>query len=369
MWLYLSLMMILAFTSLQNKNSKKQCALFLCVFTIIMGFKSINVGNDTPSYVELYNRLHNMSSFTDPSSRFEVGYQIYNKIIGMIWDDYQALFLITAIICIGCIGYGIMNLSQNWQYSLFLFIGLRFYYFFLSGIRQSMAVSIIIVAYVFLKRRKNILFIMLVLLAMTFHFSAVIFFFALPLSYMKFDSKSIIKVLFGVIVVYVFFGPLLSLVLSHLPSYYSHYMLTEASSANNLSDFIHAIIPCLFLLLAYILNYNSVIDESHIPNQNQTRELLVYHRDGEVQLLFLLVAAGLSLVSTRASIIDRMVQYYWIFSIISVSNMISSIKNQRNRVEWLLLITFCVIVYNVALLLLRPEWNAIVPYEFFWSDR
>lgn len=362
MTLYSGLMLFLALSSAYKGREKIKFVFSSVVLMCLMGFKDLTVGNDTPNYIEFFSRLQKLPSLIDKSSRFEKGYQIYAKFIGYFFNSYQALFIITAIICISCICYGIYRNSINWQYSLFLFVGLRFYYFFLSGLRQSIAVSIIFVAYVYLKEKKNIKFIALTLLASTFHFSALIFLFALPVSKMKIEKQGIIKIVISIVCVYILFGPLLNIILSHMPAYYSHYLTTDATSANNMADFINAIIPCLILLLAAFTGYRS-----NSENNKSGDSYNFLYCDLDTQLLFLIIASGLSFIATRASILDRMVQYYWLFSIITISNILFTIKDNRKRTIWYFIITSFIIVYNLAILFFRPQWNAIIPYKFFWK--
>jgi hypothetical protein len=74
----------------QNKSSKKSIAIFCgIVLTLIMGFKGVNVGNDTVNYVYFFKRSAEFSEWYDPSFRFEFGYQIYSKIINMIFGEYR----------------------------------------------------------------------------------------------------------------------------------------------------------------------------------------------------------------------------------------------------------------------------------------
>src|SRR5699024_4237647 len=151
---YVCLMLILAFTSINNIRSKSKSFFYTFIIFALMAFKHHSIGNDTLNYIELFQRLKRMGTFIDANSRFEKGYQIYTRLIGIIFNDYQALFIVTAFLCSLCILYGIRNYSINWQYSLFLFVGLRFFNFFLSGLRQSIAISIIFVSYNFLRKRK-----------------------------------------------------------------------------------------------------------------------------------------------------------------------------------------------------------------------
>ncbi len=368
MWLYICLMLFFILASCNRGQSKIKLWIGGLILFVLMGFKNSSVGNDTPNYIELFNRLKRMSSVIDPTSRFEKGYQVYNKLLGHFFDNYQVLFIITAAICIGCMLYGISKNSKNWMYSLFLLIGFRFYYFFLSGLRQGIAVSIVFVAYTFLEKKKVIPYIALIVLATTFHFSAFIFIFAWPLSKMKVNQESVTKLLGGICIIYVFFGPLFSWALSKLPVYYSGYLLTDATSTNNVANFIGAIIPGIFLLFAYSINYvrRTNYTNTLLMEEYGVEEYSLSNSNPDMQIFFMLIAGGLSFVATRASILDRMVQYYWIFSICTIPNMIFSIEDDRKRTVWFLVISVFVMAYNVILLIYRPEWNTVVPYKFCW---
>lgn len=363
MWIYLCLMIFLTLLSCKKGKSKFKILLSGMILFLLMGLKGASVGNDTNNYILFFNRMKEVSTLLDPNSRFEIGYQLYSKIIGL-FCGYQALFIITALICIACVLYGIIKSSKNWQYSLFLFVGLRFYYFFLSGLRQSIAVSIIIVAYTFLKQKKTKTYILLVLLASTFHFSALIFLLAVPLSKMNFTYKNVFKILVITLIIYIFFMPILTMLLNYMPNYYSGYLVTEAASANNLANYIEMLIPIFVLIFIW---FTGCFKESNSNNVQGERENIEKVNNIDLQLFFLLISSALSFIATKASILDRMVQYYWIFSIITITNAIFSITDSKKRAIWFLIISFIVILYNITILILRPEWTQIIPYQFFWQ--
>ena len=75
----------------------------------------------------------------------------------------------------------------------------------------------------------------------------------------------------------------------------------------------------------------------------------------DMQIFFMLIAGGLSFVATRASILDRMVQYYWIFSICTIPNMIFSIEDDRKRTVWFLVISVFVMAYNVIYVAVKHQ--------------
>lgn len=355
-------MVIFILLSAKNGQSYKKIVSGSLVLFFLMAFKSENIGSDTPNYIEFFYRLKYTNNMIDSNSRFEKGYQVYNKMLGLLSDNHQILFIVTAIICIGLISFCISKISINWMYSLFLLIGFRFYYFFMTGIRQSIALALVFLSYIFLIKNKTLCYILTIIIAIYFHFSAFIFILALPLYKMKINYKNISIVSVIILINFIFADVIINKVLEILPAYYSGYLLTESFSTNNLTDIVGVLMPILFLIFAHTTNYIQNIEScTYFNGSNNNYEYMI---KPNMEIFFLIFSAGLSLMATRASIIDRMVQYYWIFSICTIPNMIFSIENKKKRTIYFLIITFFVLCYNISILAYRPEWSSIVPYEF-----
>lgn len=372
MLFYASIMLLFLLLAMTKQNRVRSTMMTVfcgTILALIMGLKSESVGNDTENYVYFFKRIGSMSSWTDLESRFETGYQIYSKIIGKIFNNYQYLFIITAIVCMVCVGVCICKYSANAAYSFFLFVGLRIFYFFLSGLRQSIAVSIVMIAFIMLQEKKYVRFVLLVLLATTFHTSAFIFLLAWPISRMRLSGKGILITGIGILGVYVLFAELLSLILGLLPSYYAHYLTTSAFDAGNLANYLDFAIKMAFLVLAYLMNYGSrerqkAISDNQRAGKNAAKTIPIQ----DTYIYFMIISAGLSLVATRASMLDRLEQYYWIFAVISIPDILAKIEKRKNKVIVITAVTILIVAYNLLLLWLRPEWNMIVPYKFFWEN-
>lgn len=339
----------------RNRTERFFVKLDLIVLFFLLGFRALNIGNDTPNYIYFFERLKNLGGFVDPQSRFEVGYQIYSGIIGHIFHSSQALLIVSALISALVIGILVKHYSEMPAYSLFLFIGLRFMYFYMSGLRQSLAIDICILAFIALKEKKTILYFLLTLLACTFHISAIVFFAIYPITKMRISSKGVIITIAVILSSYLFLNQILSFVLGHLSAYYSHYTSTSAFDANNLANYISLAIKICFICLALLCNY--------WRKQEGEDESIT---DTDTFMYMLIISAGMSLISTRVSLLDRMESYYWIFSIIYIPNMIKKLRNP-NRAFVIMGVSVFVIVYNLSLLSLRPEWTLIIPYKFFWQ--
>ncbi len=361
---YIVLMLFLLFLSIcsikTTKEKKRVCVVGILCLGILMAFKDISVGNDTSNYVYFFDKLQNSSAWYNAATRFEPGYQIFSKLISNIFGEYQYLFISTAVICMFCLYKGILNYSENPGFSLFLFVSLRFFYFFLSGLRQAIAVSIVIMAFHYLVKGKMIKYLITVVLAATFHLSALIFILALPISRMKFNLSTASKMIGATCLFSFFFSPLINFILGFLPEYYSHYLSSEEFSANNLANYIDVLIKGAFIFLAVFTGYTKR-SNGIIIKDTGTKQVTIM----DVHMNFMVTSLCIAIVATRASLLDRMTQYFWIFSIFSIVNIIKERKN-RDKYIIFLCVSAATIVYNISLLALRPEWNRIVPYVFFW---
>ena len=228
----------------------------------------------------------------------------------------------------------------------------------MSGIRQAIAMFICVIAYRYIEKRKLVPFVVCVLLAMQFHITAVIFLLAYPLSFMKFNKFNCLLISVLGIVAFFSFDAILTKVLGYVPAYYSHYTSTERFSEGNIGNILVAVIQLLFLILSLFSTYRS--DE----NNNYTKSF----DEPAFMKNMMLVSILLSIVSIRATTLDRLYYYFWIFAIVYIPNVISGITTKDNqRLIVKILVVVFTMAYNMTLLYYRPEWFNITPYKFFWN--
>lgn len=369
---YAALMLfIIIFGLLLNSIKSKFCikiySFLVClVLFALLAFKGSNIGSDTPVYIALYKQLQITANILDNPTRYELGYVVYSKLISWIFGDYQYLFVVTALVIIASINKLVTKYSSLIWMSFYLLVSLRLYYFFLSGLRQTIAVAIICISYSFIKQRKPIMFILLVLIATMFHNTAIIFIIAYPISFMSFNRKGVSAILLFTGIIYVLFDPLLSIIFKLIPRYYYHYQNTIQFAENNLANYINASVILAFLLLGvfYSNHKYKVSDNMQIKDCNKKKGR--YNQQHTLSY-FMLIAFSISLIASKASMLDRMYMYFWIFAIIYIPNVIASIKTKREAPFIIYCLTALSFAYNLIILYYRPEWNRIVPYAFFWN--
>lgn len=156
---------------------------------LLFVLRNKSMGTDTFGYVRAFQYSIPKHSFQEllrgDYGDTEVGYLIYVKVITLFTNNYTIFFLINGIIIFGALLHFAFRYTENPFVFFFLFIALGTYAFINTGLRQSLAIAICIFAFDFVRNRKLIPFLLLVLLAYFFHKSAMVFLLIYPLGSIK----------------------------------------------------------------------------------------------------------------------------------------------------------------------------------------
>lgn len=144
---------------------------------MFLAFRGPETGTDTSGYCFNYMYLgQTVSSIQDifAMDTTEKGFRIYMWLLYQIAPFQQALLIAHGAIITFCFGKFMKRFSGDYLISsiCFLTIGLGFH---MTGMRQSIAMAICMIAYIYLADQHYIKVALLVLLAYTFHNSAMVF--------------------------------------------------------------------------------------------------------------------------------------------------------------------------------------------------
>lgn len=154
----------------------------------------------------------------------ETSYFLLNKLVAELGLGYHGLLLILNLIMVGCVLWFIYKYSSIWWLSIVLYLTLQFMTHSMNLLRQSLAVSIMLLAWGSLKDGKFWKYAVITLIAATFHVTALIM---LP---MYFVLRAPFKM--GVIGLYVAVGlvgvfafrPVIMMVIANILPQYSLYL-------------------------------------------------------------------------------------------------------------------------------------------------
>ena len=173
--LYLSLLIsssIFVFIS-QKKNNFFFLIFPLAFLTIVSGFRAYTVGNDTLEYCETFVRLKNGDY---EIFHFEKSF-LYISGFLLRFFSVRFLFVFYSFITYLFILLRIWDFRKNTNLVIvFLAFFVEVFFFTITGLRQSIAFSIVFWATRYIKKRHYIVFLIFVIIASLFHQSALISF-------------------------------------------------------------------------------------------------------------------------------------------------------------------------------------------------
>lgn len=251
---------------------------FLPLF--LYGCFRVDFGYGYNVYEALYDEIARTTNYYSVDTRIEPGYMILNRIL----PSFRSLIVLTSLL--PCIAYYLLFLhyipsKYSWFAIILLFLsGDKTIFFMFSGIRNSISISLLMMSFYLIKERKILLYFMVMLLASTFHTSALIFY---PVAYFVGTGKSFtertIKIWFAIFLTLTLF-PLDGLISKLLPfvvsnfDRYSGYMNT----ANSIGDTRSLLVISSAMFMAIVNIYN-------LKNEDLERDKIVI---GQLSLLFII---------------------------------------------------------------------------------
>lgn len=156
-------------------------------------------GNDTDTYLSMYNNLNTDFSDIDWSIGSNPGFWVVNKLLKS-WNLSGQSFLMFYAVITECIYlWFIRKYSENIWLSVFLFMTMGVYTFAMAAIKQTFAVALSLVGIDFFLRKKRSFFVLFIVLASFFHPYSLMFFIVPFLNFSPWTSRTkwLIVIAFG----------------------------------------------------------------------------------------------------------------------------------------------------------------------------
>ena len=200
----------------EKRDKSQKNYLFVCGFVIFLflALRNKSLGStDTRNYYNMMKRAIECESFSFYYIKdgVEAGFQFFVYVLSRIFKSPQMLIVVAAAIYMISVCFCVRRNSDDVVFSLTMYITLGLMQFHMQGMRQSIAMSICLFAYEFAKRKKILPFAILVLLAMQFHRTAIVFIVVYPLCYLKFNPKSLFVFLIVAGLVFAFSGKIIQI--------------------------------------------------------------------------------------------------------------------------------------------------------------
>ena len=313
------------------------------------GIDIIGSGGESIGYVGTFKEIAKFSfikAFTFKVRNYEQGYTVFVKLLTLISKDPQILIVACGIIQSLCLFVLVYKNSKKPLLSTIIYFALPCFTICWSGLRQSIAISITMIAFLMIKEKKPIKFILLVILAWLFHSSAIIFLLAYPLYHLRMSSiwklTSVVIIPFA----YIFKEPLFKA--------FSVIFKDNAKIGDT---------GALTLFLIFVLIYVFLIFFGNSKNKQL---------NGCTNLFWLAcIFQAFSGISQGAL---RVGYYFIVYAIIAIPEIVSdedenSTLNYQHKIFITMLLSIAFVGYGFyALYSAKGEsWLTTNPYRFFWK--
>lgn len=345
-------------------NNKKLDNLYLILSYIILfvvsAFRSINVGSDTGTYYQIFSVSSeiNMSMESLLHQRYEFGYLLFSKAVRFFTDNFQWILILSTLIVLTLWFFVIYKLSDNYFLSVFIFVNLKLYYYTLSAVRMSIALSIITLAYYFLVRKKYVKSLLFIVIASCFHVTALSFLIIYVCSLLTYKFNISIKKIFilliiGAYLIYFSFDKLMIIFTSIFGKYKSYLGSSYLDGSTNVSSII------TLLLLGGLLVITLIIINLNIKAKKE------FYEAESTNIMGIVLCVLFAFLALKTGMINRIISYYMIFFVFVIPKAFCNIKLIKYRWSVEVIILIILAIYNFGILYYKPEWSNIYPYTFF----
>lgn len=349
---------MLRILSRRIKNGKKYyCIIIGALLTLTMGLRSIQMGQyDVEfNYAPMFERLATLS-FSEVLKRYpsDSCFYFFSKVISLLFGNVHAWLLLISIIVVAPITILIYQKSNSVSLSFILYLTLNYYGFSFTLLRQSIAVSIVVLAFLQYEKENRRWAYILTAIACGFHITAIVFVAFCFLKNMKIGKKQ----LFAVAIAYVISVAFSNEVITRIFQVFTAERFTRYLETKTVTQFNHTIFfvaLCLFVAASFPV---------WLSNKKTMQELVAKSGLTHLYNIAIINLCILSLITTW-DLMFRVAMYYGIFTIVYIPNIISEGKSRFVKSGCYYGIFVCCLIYYFCFAL---DNAGVVPYLSFLAD-
>lgn len=317
-------------TKMMPIKKKNEIFLLVCFCEVFVILSLRTPISDMIVYIKSFHNIASMGIQEMMSLDWDKGYILLNKLISFISTSDISFTIITSFI--GLIGpyIFIKRYSKNYWLSMIIYIGLNFMVIQYYLIRQSIALTFIILSIEAIKQNKIAKFITYIVMATMFHTSALIFSVVIILTNINIRKKWI----YACFVLTFVFKQNIALLLGRF-SDYSIY-------TDGVNDTFAGITMLILFIICYV--FMQVLDYYNNKKQKEIAD-----KNEKILSVMFLIAIFFQILALNTNIIARIVMYFSISLVALIPNYIKKIGDKYLKVTITLLLFILIFGYSCSL--------------------
>lgn len=322
---------------------------FFLSYLLLLCLRDESVGADIKSYSIRFTLLQNLrwpDLFSYANTGVEIGYSLLNKVVGLLGGFRLFLIVVSAIIVLPVL-YLYRHEAEDAVLCIAFFLVTLLFGMFFSGLRQSIAIALGVFAFYCAKNRKKILFILIVLLAFTFHRTAILLLALYPVYHARITKKWLWFVIPILLLIYIYRVEVFKFVSRYLEgSVYTYYTLLTGTSG----QFALSVLFVLLSVYSFVMMDETFADSECIGTRN-----------------ILLLATTIHLFSSVNPVVARTNMYFILFIPVAITKVNSRCKKKYRQIE--IVATLAMEAYFIAHFLMSSGSSTrFEEYMFFFKQ-
>ncbi len=368
---YVSIVIAMAVLRLcMPRDTARDRRVFATVSCLLLVFfaacRAPEVGRDTALFLDVFEKLSGRSFFDAQvfSSWVEPGFRVLCWLVAQLTENGQWLIVVTAVIINVSVSIFIYRHAKNVYLAFFLYLTMMLYPFYFNIMRQALAISVLLFAWGFFKKRRYLRYTLLVLLAASFHTSALLFLLCPLLTLIPVNKKNL-RVLLPVTAGLALLGallvrPIIRLITTLVPRYADY----EPTTFGALYCFL-----AVFLAVTAYGIYRLYFAKNAISVPTEKGRL---DEDGFLTLM-MLMGVVLAAMMTQFGQLQRLFNYFEVLYLLWLPRVVPAayFHEEKRHIAFpvmLIAVLFGAMAYFLVILFLRSAlWYDALPYRFFWQ--
>lgn len=250
-WIYLIMFaFLLGYCFAESKERKMRLYWIACGFLILVfALQDAGVSTDTEEYLRQYHLIPGLSFGELITHKFEIGYVLLNKLLAALFESDRVLIVVMGALILLFFGLCFEKETEEPMMALMSFLAVGMYIHAIIYWRQLCAMAVLMFSFRFIRERKLLPFLLMVLAAMTFHKASAVFVvmyiaYAVPVNQWLMLGMGAVSVALGI-----FGQPLVRFVTQFVYKYEEFYFVSDGGVTM-------AVVLWVFTLLVYWLMHD-----------------------------------------------------------------------------------------------------------------
>lgn len=238
---------------------------FFFILLIILCIRDESIGRDLVNYKYYFESISVLR--LDELFNYELDFLfvLLNWIISRFTDNYQIYLSIVALITVLPVGILYSQDREHGFLKIVLFMNMSTFVMLFSGLRQSIAIAMGLIAYEFVKRKKISLYILFAVIAWGFHHTAFMIFLYYPLYHITFKKKHLFFIVPSLLLVFVFNKPIFTSITNLLSVFGNE---KYSLSISNTGAYTMLLLFVGFAVLSYAIPDEKALDKETLGLRN-----------------------------------------------------------------------------------------------------